>query len=358
MVTHHETSFEIGIYTLGDMVANPYTGEVISAKQRIYEIIEAAKLADELGLDIFGVGEHHRLDYAVSNPQMVLSAIAQATKNIKITSTTTVLNTVDPVRLFEDFSTLDLISNGRAEIIAGRGAFTESFPLFGYRLDDYDEIFEEHLKLLMELNENERVTWNGKFRSPLNDSEIAPRPYQKKLPISIGVGGSPVSAERAGKYGLGLTIAMIGGTHSRYAPLVEAYQNKGQSAGFSKAELPIGITGHGYIAHTKESAIDDFYPHYAGYTEYMNKQKGIETNITRKAFEKMTEPQSVMFIGSPEEIIEKILYQYKIFGHRRFMLQMDVGGVPFDKVERSIELLAKEVAPVIRRETSKSLLEV
>ncbi|WP_156291571.1 LLM class flavin-dependent oxidoreductase [Oceanobacillus salinisoli] len=358
MDIHHENTFEIGIYTLGDIVADPYTGKSNNAKQRIHEIIDAAKLADEAGLDIFGVGEHHRLDYAVSSPQMVLSAMAQVTKNIKLTSTTTVLNTIDPVRLFEDFATLDLISNGRAEIIAGRGAFVESFPLFGYRLDDYDALFEEHLQLLMELNENERVTWSGKYRSELKDSEIAPRPHQEKLPISVGVGGSPESAARAGRYGLGLTIAMIGGFHTRFAPLVDAYHQAGYLAGYEKAELPIGITGHGYIAQTKEKAKEEFYPYYANYMKYMNQQRGIETTITREEFEKITEPQSVMFIGSPEDIIEKILYQHEMFGHRRFMLQMDIGGVPFKNIEKTIELLGTEVAPVIRRETSGKLMEV
>ena len=226
MKVHQEehTPFEIGIYTLGDIVTNPLTGKTISAGERTHEIIEAAKLADEGGLDVFGIGEHHRLDYAVSSPQMVLSAIAQVTKNIKLTSATTVLNTVDPVRLFEDFATLDLISNGRAEITAGRGAFVESFPLFGYSFDDYDALFEEHLQLLMKLNESERVTWSGKYRSALHNSEIAPRPVQAKLPIWTGVGGTVSSAARAGRYGTGLTIAMIGGEHERFLPLVEAYR--------------------------------------------------------------------------------------------------------------------------------------
>jgi probable LLM family oxidoreductase len=347
-------SFEIGIYTLADIVKNPITGETISAKQRIHEIIEAAKLADEAGLDIFGVGEHHRLDYAVSSPQMVLSAIAQATKNIKLTSTTTVLNTVDPVRLFEDFATLDLISGGRAEITAGRGAFVESFPLFGYDFNDYDALFEENLQLLMELNNHERVTWSGKFRSPLNNAEIAPRPEQEHLPIWVGVGGTPSSAARAGRFGTGLTIAMIGGTHERFMPLIDSYHEAGNAAGYTDRQLKVAVSGHGYIANSMEQAREEFYPYYSHYIKLIQEQRGMRSGILpREAFEQMTGPESVMFLGSPQEIIEKVLYQYELYGHKRFMLQTDIGGVPFKNIAKTIELLATEVAPVLRRETSK-----
>ncbi|GGA78159.1 LLM class flavin-dependent oxidoreductase [Ornithinibacillus halotolerans] len=346
--------FEVGIFTLADIMNNPVTGETVNAKQRIHEIIEAAKLADEAGLDVFGVGEHHRLDYAVSSPQMVLSAIAQATKNIKLTSTTTVLNTVDPVRLFEDFATLDLISNGRAEITAGRGAFVESFPLFGYDFHDYDALFEEHLHLLMEINKRERITWNGKFRPALRDAEIAPRPYQEQLPIWIGVGGTLASATRAGRLGTGLTIAMIGGTHERFLPLINAYRDAGISEGFTNRDLKISVSGHGYIANTMDQAKNEFYPHYSHYLKAINEQRGMRSGLLpRNVFEQMTGLESVMFIGSPQEIIEKVLYQHELYGHSRFMLQTDIGGVPFKKIAKTIELLATEVAPVLRREISK-----
>lgn len=351
-----QSPFEIGIYTLGDIVTNPLTGKLISAGERTHEIIEAAKLADQGGLDVFGIGEHHRLDYAISSPQMVLSAIAQVTKNIKLTSATTVLNTVDPVRLFEDFATLDLISNGRAEITAGRGAFVESFPLFGYHFDDYDALFEEHLQLLMKLNESERVTWSGKYRSGLNNSEIAPRPAQAKLPIWTGVGGTISSAARAGKYGTGLTIAMIGGEHERFLPLVEAYRQAGILAG--NDDLKVGITGHGYIADSMQKAKDTFYPYYAQYTQYMNKQRGQNVEVSRAAFDYITSPERVMFIGSPQEVIEKILHQHEMFGHKRFMLQMDIGGMPFNHIANTIELLAAKVAPVVRREVKKQVVHV
>jgi probable LLM family oxidoreductase len=351
--------FEIGIYTLADIAKNPITGKTISAGGRIHEIIEAAKLADEAGLDVFGVGEHHRLDYAVSSPQMVLSAIAQATKNIKLTSTTTVLNTTDPVRLFEDFATLDLISGGRAEITAGRGAFVESFPLFGYDFNDYDALFEEHLQLLMELNKRERVTWSGKHRSALNNAEIAPRPEQAQLPISVGVGGTPSSARRAGRYGTGLAIAMIGGTHERFLPLIDAYREAGYHAGFTDGQLKITVTGHGYIANSMEQARDEFYPYYAHYLKLIQEQRGMRSGILpREVFEQMTGPESVMFIGSPQEVIEKVLYQHELYGHSRFMLQTDIGGMPFKNIAKTIELLATKVAPVLRRETSKHKVEV
>src|SRR5690606_21825349 len=204
-----DTGIEIGLYTLADICTDPHTGNAVSASQRMKEIVEAAKLADEAGLDVFGVGEHHRLDYAVSSPPVVLASIAQQTKRIKLTSATTVLSTVDPVRLFEDFATLDLLSDGRAEIIAGRGAFIESFPLFGYDTNDYDALFSENIDLFLKLNKNERMTWNGHFRSPLRNAEIAPRPYQKELPLWVGVGGTPSSAVRAGKLGVGMAMAIL-----------------------------------------------------------------------------------------------------------------------------------------------------
>ncbi len=222
---------EIGIYTFGDLGPDPQTGKTISIQQRLQEVLATAKLADEAGLDIFGVGEHHRLDYAISSPAVVLAAVAQHTKRIKLTSATTVLSTIDPVRLFEDFATLDLLSNGRAEIIAGRGAFVESFPLFGYDLNDYEELFEENMQLLQQLNANEIVNWQGSFRSSLENAMIAPRPAQEKLPIWIGVGGTPESAIRAGRLGTGLALAILGGDPIRFKPLVDLYRQAGAEAG-------------------------------------------------------------------------------------------------------------------------------
>src|SRR5690606_7126331 len=241
-------AFEIGVYTLGDIVKDPHTGITVSAGQRLKEILEAAKLADRLGLDVFGVGEHHRLDYAVSSPPVVLAAVAQATERIRLTSTTTVLSTVDPVRLFEDFASLDLLSDGRAEILAGRGAFIESFPLFGYDTNDYDELFEEHMELLLQLNQHETVSWSGNFRSSLRNAEIAPRPVHEQLPIWIGVGGSPESAVRAGRLGVGMSLAILGGHPRRFKPLVDLYRQAGVEHGHAPEDLQVGVTGHAYLA--------------------------------------------------------------------------------------------------------------
>jgi len=269
-----QKAIEIGIFTLADIAPDPFTGKVISPKQRMDEIVEAAKLADGWGLDIFGVGEHHRLDYVVSSPAVVLSAIAQATKQIKLTSATSVVSTLDPVRLYEDFATLDLISDGRAEILAGRGAFIESFPLFGDSTDDYNALFSEHMDLLLKLNENEIVSWNGTFRSALNNAEISPRPVQKQLPIWIGVGGTPESAARAGRLGVGMALAILGGDPLRFKPLVDIYRQAGLEAGHAPDKLKTAVTGHAYLARTTEQAKDEFYPYYANYWDYVNRQRG------------------------------------------------------------------------------------
>ena len=344
---------EIGIYTFGDLGPDPQTGKTISIQQRLHEVLATGKLTEEAGLDIFGVGEHHRLDYAVSAPPVVLAAVAQNTKRIKLTSATTVLNTVDPVRLFEDFATLDLISNGRAEIITGRGAFVESFPLFGHDLNNYDELFDENIRLLQQLNTNEIVNWNGSFRSPLTNSMIAPRPVQNQLPIWVGVGGTPESAIRAGKLGTGLALAILGGDPIRFKPLVDLYRQAGIDAGHREEDLKVAVTGHTYIAKTSQQAKDEFYPYYANYWGYVNKQRGMGTRISRSDFDYMASPETGLFVGSPQQIIEKILHQHELFGHQRFIAQMDIGGLPFSKVAASIEMLATEVAPIVRRETAR-----
>lgn len=347
------TGIEIGLYTLGDIVADPHTGKTISAGQRIKEITEAAKLADDAGLDVFGVGEHHRLDYATSAPPVVLAAIAQITKRIKLTSTTTVLSTVDPVRLFEDFATVDLLSDGRAEIIAGRGAFVESFPLFGYDIKDYDALFSEHIDLFLKLNKNESISWDGHFRPSLRNAEIAPRPFQKELPIWVGVGGTPDSAARAGRLGVGMALAILGGDPVRFKPLVDLYRKAGTEAGHNLEELRVGVTGHGYFSKTTQQALDEFYPYYSNYRSYVNRQRGMGFRMSRSDFEQMASPNTALFVGSPQQIIEKILRQHELFGHQRFMVQVDIGGLPFKKVAECIELLATEIAPIVRKETSK-----
>lgn len=347
------TGIEIGLYTLGDLCPDPYAGQPIRAHQRIKEIIEAAKLADEAGLDLFGVGEHHRLDYATSSIPVVLAAIAQTTKRIKLTSATTVLSTVDPVRLFEDFATLDLVSDGRAEMIAGRGAFIESFPLFGFQIDDSDALFSEHMELFLKLNEQERVSWQGRFRPALTNAEIAPRPLQKELPIWVGVGGTLESAERAGRFGVGMAMAILGGDPERFKPLVDVYRKAGAKAGHVPEKLKIGVTGHGYISNTTQQAKEEFYPYYANYWSNVNRQRGMGGSVSREDFEQMTAPDTALFVGSPQQIIEKILRQHELFGHQRFLAQIDIGGLPFQKVAEGIELLATQVMPIVKKETSK-----
>lgn len=342
------SGFEIGIYTLADIGPDPFTGHRVSAKQRLDDIIKAAKLADEAGLDVFGVGEHHRLDYAVSSPAVVLAAIARETNQIKLTSATSVLSTLDPVRLFEDFATLDLLSNGRAEILAGRGAFIESFPLFGYSTNDYDELFTEHMELLLQLNQQDTVTWSGKYRSSLKDAEISPRPLEQ-LPLWIGVGGTPESAIRAGKFGVGMALAILGGDPNRFKPLVDLYRQAGIEAGHSPQSLKVGVTGHTYIAETTQQAKDEFYPYYSNYWHYVNRQRGFATRMSKADFEQMASPETALFVGSPEQIVEKVLHQHELFGHTRFLAQVDIGGLPFEKVAKNIELLATKVVPQIHK---------
>ncbi|MFX3673103.1 MAG: LLM class flavin-dependent oxidoreductase [Paenisporosarcina sp.] len=353
MNSSNPSGMEIGIYTFGDLGTDPYTGQMISPHQRLQEVMSAAKLADESGLDIFGLGEHHRLDYTVSSPAVVLAAIANNTKHIRLTSATTVLSTIDPVRLFEDFATLDMISNGRAEIITGRGAFVESFPLFGYDLSDYDALFEENINLLLELNKKEILTWGGKFRPSLKNAMISPRPIQDELPIWVGVGGTPESALRAGRLGIGMVLAILGGDPIRFKPLVDIYRQAGLEAGHSSEQLKIGVTGHTYISKTSQQAKDEFYPYYSNYWAYVNSQRGMGTRMSREDFEYMASPETALFIGSPQQIIEKILHQHELYGHSRFIAQMDIGGLPYSQVAKGIEMLATEVAPVVRRETSR-----
>lgn len=346
-----QTDFEIGIYTLGDICPDPFTKKTISAKQRIQEVLQAATLADKLGLDVFGVGEHHRLDYALTSPAVVLASIAQRTKNIKLAPTTTVLSTIDPVRLFEDFATLDLLSDGRSEIMVGRGAFVESFPLFGFNIDDYDQLFTENMDLLLTLNKHEKVTWSGQFRSSLQDAEISPRPVEGEIPIWIGVGGTKASAIRAGQLGVGMIMAILGGDPLQFKELAHLYRNAYIEAGHPVENLHVGVTGHGYIANTSQQAMDEFFPYYRDYSAFVAKQLGRDgVKMSKEDVEEKARLENALFVGSPEQIIEKILYQHELFGHTRFMMQLDIGGLPYEKVAESIELFATKVAPVVRKE--------
>jgi probable LLM family oxidoreductase len=322
-----------------------------STAQRLRDLIEEIELADQVGLDVFGVGEHHRRDYAVSAPAVVLAAAAARTSRIRLTSAVTVLSSDDPVRVFQDFATLDLLSAGRAEIMAGRGSFIESFPLFGYDLDDYDELFVEKLELLLKLRDDERVTWDGAHRPPLNGLAVYPRPLQHPLPVWIAVGGTPQSVVRAGTLGLPMALAIIGGTPERFAPVVDLYREAGHRAGHDPAQLQVGINSHLYIAEDSQQAAEEFYPPYAERMTRIGRERGWPPT-TRPQFEAMRSKNGALLVGSPQEVIDKILFEHERFGNDRFLAQMTVGPMPHAKVMRSIELFGTVVAPVVRRETA------
>ena len=339
--------FEIGLFTFGEITADPDTGRPIDAAVRLREFIELAKIGDQAGLDVFGVGEHHRSDFAIASPAVVLAAVAQTTEHIRLTSTVTVLSTADPVKVFEDFTAVDLISGGRAEITAGRGAYTESFPLFGHDLADYDELFEEKLDLLLQLNRRERVTWTGRHRPDLVDAGIYPRPIQAELPVWIAVGGTPASVVRAGRHGLPLYLAILG-QPQQFVPLADLYRQTGRDAGHAPEGLRIGVTSHFYAEDTSQGARDTFYPYYSRYiANNMPAARG--RALPREAFDAWAGPRGALFAGSPQEIIDKILWEHELLGHDRFLAQIGLGGLPFAQTARSIELLATEILPVVRR---------
>ncbi len=338
-------SMQIGIYTFGDI------GPSISAEQRLKNLMEEVELADQVELEIFGVGEHHRPDYAISAPAVVLAAAAMRTRNIRLTSAVSVISSDDPVRVFQEFATVDLLSHGRAEIMAGRGSFIESFPLFGYDLEDYDELFSEKLDLLLTLREQERVTWSGALRAPIQGRGVYPRPVQNPIPVWIAVGGTPQSIVRAGTLGLPLALAIIGGQPERFVPLVELYRESGRQAGHAEASLKVGINSHAYVAATSQQAGDELYPSYAEVMTRIGRERGWPPT-SRQQFDAMRGPQGALLVGSPQEVIDKLLFEYELFGNDRFLLQMALGDMPHAWIMRAIELLGTEVAPVVRRETA------
>ncbi|HEY9514913.1 MAG TPA: LLM class flavin-dependent oxidoreductase [Gemmatimonadaceae bacterium] len=340
---------EIGIYTFAERTPDPRTGYLVSAEERLRDLLEEIELADQLGLDVFGVGEHHRPDYLVSSPAVVLAAAAARTKRIRLTSAVTVLSSDDPVRVFQDFATLDLLSGGRAEIMAGRGSFIESFPLFGYELDDYDELFTEKLGLLLELREKERVTWTGRHRAPLHGLGVYPRPLQDPLPVWIAVGGTPQSVVRAATLGLPMALGIIGGAPERFAPLVELYRESARRAGHDPDLLQISINSHGFIADSSQEAAEDAFPPYMEVMGRIGRERGW-LPPTRQQFDGERSRRGALLVGSPQEVTDKILFEHELFGHQRFLMQMTVGTMPHAKVMRSIELLGTVVAPAVRRE--------
>jgi probable LLM family oxidoreductase len=340
---------EIGIYSFAETRLEAGTGRQLAAGERIRHLIEEIELADRVGLDVFGVGEHHRPDYTVSAPAIVLAAAAARTSRIRLTSAVTVLSSDDPVRVFQDFATLDLISKGRAEIMAGRGSFVESFPLFGQDLADYDELFAEKLELLLAIRETERITWSGKYRPSIEDRGVYPRPEQNPIPIWIAVGGTPGSVVRAGTLGLPIALAIIGGAPARFRPVVDLYRDAAARAGHDPVTLPISINSHGFIADDATEAAELAFPPFAETMTRIGRERGWPPT-TRAHFDAEAELHGALFVGSPQEVVEKILYQWEIFRHDRFLLQLTVGPMAHDRVLRAIELLGTEVAPVVRRE--------
>lgn len=343
---------ELGIYTFADMIPDRRSGNAVNARQRIKELMEEIELADQLGLDVFGVGEHHRPEYAVSSPAVILGAAAALTKNIRLSSAVTVLSSDDPVRVFQDFSTVDLLSGGRAEIMVGRGSFIESYPLFGYNLKDYDSLFAEKLELLLKISESEKITWQGKHRPAIENLGIYPRPYQSSLPVWIAVGGTPTSAVRAGTLGLPMALAIIGGMPERFVPFVDLYRETARETGYKNPK--VGINSHVYVAETSRQAGDEFFPSYAAMMNHIGKERGW-SSLSRQDFEAMRSPKGSLLVGSPQEVIDKILFEHSLFKHDRFLAQMSVGTVPHKKVLRALELFGTKVAPEVRKAVNPSL---
>ncbi|MBF6605466.1 MAG: LLM class flavin-dependent oxidoreductase [Chloroflexi bacterium] len=336
---------EIGVYTFGELAPDPVTGRT-SPGERIRDLVEEIVLADEVGLDVFGVGEHHRPDFAVSAPAVVLAAAAERTSRIRLTSAVSVISSDDPVRVFEEFATLDLLSGGRAEIMAGRGSFIESFPLFGYDLRDYDALFAEKLDLLLRIRAAERVSWSGGHRAAIDDRGVYPRPIQDPLPVWIAVGGTPESAWRAGSLGLPMALAIIGGLPERFAPFAEIHRQAAREAGHVPPPA-LSINSHGYLADTTERAAEEAYPPLATLMDRIARERGFAP-LDRASYDASRTLRGANFVGSPQEVIDKILFQHDIFHHDRFLLQMIGGGMPHAQVMRSIELLGTIVAPAVR----------
>lgn len=342
---------QLGLYTFADI--QPGSGDY---HNRFKNLMEEIKLADQLGLDVFGIGEHHRADYVVSSPAVVLGAAASVTKAIRLTSAVTVLSSDDPVRVFQDFATIDQLSSGRAEVMVGRGSFIESFPLFGYDLELYDDLFAEKLDLLLKLNKGNPISWTGNLRPSIHNLEVYPRPFQNQLPVWLAVGGTPSSAVRAASLGLPMAIAIIGGLPERFIPFVKLYRDTAIKNGFDPKQLPLGINSIGYIADTSQKAADEFYPSYAAMMNRIGRERGWPP-LTRDQFEFLRTEKGSLVNGSPQQVIDKLLYEHELFGNSRFLVQMSVGTMPHEKILRSIELFGNIVAPEVRKHIEKTHLQ-
>ncbi|GAB3528784.1 LLM class flavin-dependent oxidoreductase [Pontibacter brevis] len=344
---------EIGITTFVENTPDPATGKLLSPHERMMNLMEEIELSDQLGLDVFCVGEHHRPDFIVSSPAVVLAAAAVKTKNIKLSSGVTVLSSDDPVRVFQDFAHVDLLSKGRAEVMAGRGSFIESFPLFGNDLKDYNSLFSEKLELLLELNKSEKVSWEGQHRPAINNLGVYPRPYQEKLPVWVAVGGTPESVVRAANYGLPMALAIIGGMPDRFVPFTDLYKKAYQQAGHAQEKLQLAINSHGYIADDSQQAANEFYGPYAYVMSKIGRERGW-SGMNRGQYEAMRAPEGSLLVGSPQQVIDKILYNYELFGNTRFLLHISVGTLPHASVLRAIELLGTVVAPAVKKAVAKA----
>src|SRR6202162_5092391 len=341
---------QIGVDSFGAIISNPATGIALSPSQRMQNLLEEIVLADQVGLDVFGIGEHHRSEFVDSAPVVILGAAATRTKNIRLTSAVTVLSAADPVRVFQEFATLDLISHGRAEIVAGRGSSIEAFPLFGLDITDSDSLFAEKLDLLLKIRENVHVHWSGKHRAPLTGQAVYPRPLQNPLPIWVGVGGTPESFVRAGTLGLPLMVAIIGGEPKRFRPLIDLYREAGRRAGHSADKLIVGLHAIGFLGDTTRQAAEDFYPGYAHTFTEIGKERGWPP-ATRAQFDALRGPTGALLIGDAEIVAQKILYVNDALGGiSRVTFQMGVSTLPHEKMLHAIEILGTRVAPIVRSE--------
>ncbi len=338
---------EIGIDSFASNMASNGTGLAVSSTQVIQELLERIEQADKAGLAVFGIGEHHRKEFLDSAPSIILAAAASRTKRIRLTSAVTVLSAADPVRVFQNFATLDLVSQGRAEMVVGRGSFIESFPLFGLNLQDYDALFSEKLDLLLTIRKNEVVSWSGNFRPTLKNQAIYPRPLQKSLPIWLGVGGTPESFIRAGVLGLPLMVAIIGGDTHRFRPLVDLYRQAGKEAGHPPEVLKVGLHSLGYVGNTTEEAVADYYPGYAETFTRIGKERGWPP-VTRERFDAQRGPLGAFLVGGPEEVAQKIMrHSEALGGISRVTFQMDNAGLSHEKLLQSIQLIGSIVSPIV-----------
>lgn len=342
---------EIGLITFADMNPNGDLGA--NAHQRIADLLEEISLADQLGFDVFGVGEHHRPDYAVSSPATILAAAAIVTKNIKLSSAVTVLSSDDPVRVYQQFATVDHLSDGRAEIMAGRGSFIESFPLFGYKLEDYDVLFTEKLDLLLKINQSEKLSWEGNHREAINNRGVYPRPCQSSIPVWLAAGGTPASAVRAAKLGLPLMLAIIGGRPEQFVPFVNLYRETARKSGTEIHNLPLGINNHVFVGEDSKKTADGFYPYYITMMNRIGHERGWRP-MSREQYDYSRSSAGTLMVGSVQEVIDKILYEYELFGFTRFLAHISLGLVPHDQTMKAIELFGTRVMPAVKKAISES----